>query len=353
MTKHDESPKGDAPSDTSSWADLTNRGNGKQETGDLPAAITDFSAAIALAPDELAPRYNRANAHGLAGDIEASIVDYTEALRIDPGFVPALIRRGLARQQSDDLEGAAADLNRAVSLDPESPDAHGTRGSLRALLGDYAGARQDCERALSLAPEDWKQRTDVTELLDHLTAAAAAEGEREDDGEATETDEGDEDDEPNGAAIATVEAVLKAAGWSHDRVPEETDEDEWASYATSIDQGPLGSALVRVSEPIRRFLLHIVYQPAAPEEHRAQVAELITRANDGLCDGNFEMSYRTGEVRYKVAIDWSGTLLDPMLIRNAILNAMDMAEAYGDALSAVLTGKLTALQAIEAAEADL
>jgi len=53
----------------------------------------------------------------------------------------------------------------------------------------------------------------------------------------------------------------------------------------------------------------------APEDKRAAVAEVITRANYGLNIGNFEMDYRDGEIRFKVSmpVDPDQELTDELL----------------------------------------
>lgn len=327
------------------WAELTNRGNVKQEGGDLEGAIADFTRAIALAPAELAPHYNRGNARALAGELEEAVADYSEALRLDPRFAPAYTRRGLARQRLGDLDGAEEDLERALEIAPEDPDAHGTRGSVRALRGDYAGARADCERALELAPPGWRYQADVTELLGELRSAAPEDGEA-----AHEHDGADEASPPDGRALLAVEQVLAATGWTPERRVGEDDTDGWVDYVSLVEEGVVSAVVARVSETLGRFLLYVVFRPKAPRARRAEVAEFVTRANDGLCDGNFEMSYADGEVRYKIAIDWAGAELAPRLVQNAVIDAMDIGEAYGEALAAVLRGKKTAKQAIRLAE---
>jgi hypothetical protein len=55
-----------------------------------------------------------------------------------------------------------------------------------------------------------------------------------------------------------------------------------------------------------------------PDDRRAAVAELLTRINDGLPIGNFEMSYETGAVRCKTSLDVPPGLLDHRWLQGVV-----------------------------------
>jgi hypothetical protein len=97
-------------------------------------------------------------------------------------------------------------------------------------------------------------------------------------------------------------------------------------------------------------VLYVFFSAKAKKARRAEVAEFVTRANWDLGDGNFEMDLDSGEVRLKVALDYTGTILSPLLLRNIILDAMDVTEIYSDALAQVMAGKASAKDALAAAE---
>ena len=61
-----------------------NRGNAYYKMGEFDRAIADFSAAIALNPNDAIAHYNRGNAYENKGDREQAIVDYRKALEINP-----------------------------------------------------------------------------------------------------------------------------------------------------------------------------------------------------------------------------------------------------------------------------
>jgi hypothetical protein len=145
-----------------------------------------------------------------------------------------------------------------------------------------------------------------------------------------------------------VEKVLGAIGWT----PERSDDDDgWTSFVTYVEDDVCTVATVaRVLEDSSRFVLYAILAPKASDDVRAEVADFLGRANFGMPDGNFEMDPTTGEVRFKVGVDFCGLNLPPLLVRNAILDAGAAIESYGPALAKVLAGQATAAEAIAEAE---
>lgn len=77
----------------------------------------------------------------------------------------------------------------------------------------------------------------------------------------------------------------------------------------------------------------------AKEDYRADIAEYITRANFGMINGNFEMDYRDGQVRFKLYTNYKG--LDDFsedIIEESFAIPILMFERYGDGLAALLLG---------------
>ena len=148
--------------------------------------------------------------------------------------------------------------------------------------------------------------------------------------------------------IDVVAQVLHAIGWSPER---SEDGDGWTSFVTHVDDGVVTVATVaRVLEDSSRFVLYAILSPHAGEEVRAEVADFLMRANYGMPDGNFEMDPTTGEVRFKIGVDYCGLSLPGLLVRNAILDAGAAIENYGPAIARVLHGEATAAEAIADAE---
>ena len=80
----------------------------------------------------------------------------------------------------------------------------------------------------------------------------------------------------------------------------------------------------------------------APLEQRAAISEFITRANYGLTNGNFEMDFSDGELRYKTTISQHDLLRNDAAafrsMRVLMMLGPSMWQRYGDNLVALLFG---------------
>ena len=79
-----------------------------------------------------------------------------------------------------------------------------------------------------------------------------------------------------------------------------------------------------------------------PLEQRAAISEFITRANYGLTNGNFEMDFSDGELRYKTTISQHDLLRNDAAafrsMRVLMMLGPSMWQRYGDNLAALLFG---------------
>ena len=96
------------------------RANAFKELKDYPAAVEDYTCALALAPD--AYWFNR---RGLTyeemNDFKKAATDYTRALELNPKWAVAYNNRGFARFHLKDYSAAKADFDTAIKLDPSAP----------------------------------------------------------------------------------------------------------------------------------------------------------------------------------------------------------------------------------------
>ncbi len=329
------------------WKVLNDRGSDRTIAGKLDKAIEDFDAAIALAPKEALPKYNRGTARLLGGDIVGSIEDFTAAIELDAEFVPAYERRGVAKQNLDDFDGALADFDAALRIMPDNPDTLAERATVRAQRDDYEGAVQDLERALVVAPQDWEMRDEAEGMLRAMRKAKESHAGHEHAATLAPHAHPDENvaKEP---ATSIVERALEEAGWPFSRVDDGQGEID---YLTQMDAGEmLEAVVVRLSERLERLVLYVLFRPKAKKEHRMELCEFVARANFGMGDGNFEMSFDDGSARFKVALDFTGISLPTLLVRNMIVDAMSTIEVYEAALVRVIAGKAKAKAALRVAE---
>ncbi len=106
--------------------------------------------------------------------------------------------------------------------------------------------------------------------------------------------------------------------------------------------------LIRVRQD--DYILYAVSPLSADENDpamMARMAELLCRINYGLRNGNFEMDYRDGEIRYKSYVDCEEILPSSKIIRNSIYIPATSFEGYGDAIVSVMFTDVSAEDAYE------
>lgn len=83
-----------------------------------------------------------------------------------------------------------------------------------------------------------------------------------------------------------------------------------------------------------------------------RMAEFICRCNYGLVNGNFELDFRDGEIRFKSFVDCDGVLPSENVIQNAIHCTAIMAERYSDGMLDIIFTSCSAKSAVERCERD-
>jgi hypothetical protein len=99
-------------------------------------------------------------------------------------------------------------------------------------------------------------------------------------------------------------------------------------------------------ENCRVVLCWVVLPIRVPPERRAEVGELLHRANSCLPESNFELDYWDGEVRIKAVILLGTSALGADLLNETINVALGTAEQYHDAILKVGFGALSAENAL-------
>lgn len=120
-------------------------------------------------------------------------------------------------------------------------------------------------------------------------------------------------------ALASLARALEVEGWAPRRLP---DQDAFAVSCA----GFACYALLRAEA--EQLICYAVAPLRVPAERRPAAAEFLTRANYGLYHGSFELDYADGEVRARCSLDFEGDRLSPALIRNTLLPAARLLDAY-------------------------
>ena len=82
----------------------------------------------------------------------------------------------------------------------------------------------------------------------------------------------------------------------------------------------------------------------------AKTAEFLSRANYGLRNGNFELDFDDGEVRYKTFVNCDGVLPSHAIIEDSIIIPSMMFERYSSGILDMMFGSSTPKDAIEKCE---
>jgi tetratricopeptide (TPR) repeat protein len=81
------------------YLDAIKEGNAAYSAGGFDKAITNFSEAIRLHPDDASAFNSRGNSYARKGNLYRAIADYNEAIRLKPNYALAFCNRGIARQK--------------------------------------------------------------------------------------------------------------------------------------------------------------------------------------------------------------------------------------------------------------
>ena len=136
-------------------------------------------------------------------------------------------------------------------------------------------------------------------------------------------------------------------------------QDDWAHQRQAEPEGLLvpfqgdhGSwnLLIRADDGLQQLLIHSLCPLRCPEARRPALMEFITRANQGMVIGNFELDLDDGELRFKTAIDVEDSGLDTALVRNLLYPNCLMMDRYLPGVTAVIAGERSPAHAIAAIE---
>ena len=156
-------------------------------------------------------------------------------------------------------------------------------------------------------------------------------------------------EEQNENGLRAVE-VVRAFLDTMEMNPEEKKIDEGLAFMIDLEDAPTNQAVVQVHVEAERMVLHFIFDGYVEPEKRVSVAEFITRANWGLIEGNFELNFTNGALRYKVGLDFTGNELTELWMRNCMIDGMNTIELFGESLQKVISGELKPDEAYQEAK---
>ena len=119
-------------------AETQNRqGNDQLAAGDMVAALTSYSQALALVPDYVDACNNRAVVLWHLGRFDEALAGFDSALSRRPGYVEAHFNRGNVLRDMLRLDEAMTSFDRATAIDPGFAPAYRNKGFCALLQGDF------------------------------------------------------------------------------------------------------------------------------------------------------------------------------------------------------------------------
>lgn len=80
-------------------------------------------------------------------------------------------------------------------------------------------------------------------------------------------------------------------------------------------------------------------------DEMAEIAEFLHRANYSLMNGNFELNYNNGQIRFKFCVYCDNFIPDTSVIYNAIAVSLKPFEVYSNGIIGIMYGGMSARDA--------
>ncbi len=153
------------------------------------------------------------------------------------------------------------------------------------------------------------------------------------------------DEIDNYKLLSIVRDVIEEEGWYYTKDPNntslqmkiETNQGIWRCYAWTREED-------------KQFIFYSEVQDTFPSEKKCEVMEYISRVNQGLIIGNFEVDLRKKKIRYKTSIDVTGGFLTKSMAKNLIETNLMMMDKYIPWLYPVIAGEMSPEKAALRAE---
>jgi Flp pilus assembly protein TadD len=128
------------------------RGNAAFDKKDYDKAISEYTEAIRLKPDDADFYNNRGLAFRKKSQYDKAISDYTEAIRLKPDDAEAYVNRGYTYDDEKEYDKAISDYTEAIRLKADGAETYNNRGFTSYHKKDYDKAISDYTEAIRLDP---------------------------------------------------------------------------------------------------------------------------------------------------------------------------------------------------------
>lgn len=127
-----------------------NRGNIYIQQGNFAQAISEYTKAIKINPNDAQAYSNRGVAYDHQGNFAQAISDYTMAIKINPNDSEAYSNRGIAYALQGNLAQAISDYTKHIEINPYDAKGYSNRGVAYYAIKEYDKAWLDVHKAEGL-----------------------------------------------------------------------------------------------------------------------------------------------------------------------------------------------------------
>ena len=152
------------PANRNNFALLSNLGTIQRRMGLRDEALTSYTAALGLQPDNKLILTNRAELFVERGETELALADYEALLRADPADIDARFRRGMLYVELKEFMSADADFERILQIDPDSKPGRLGFALLDKARGNYADSEAVLNYLIGRDPNDLQLYEERAEL---------------------------------------------------------------------------------------------------------------------------------------------------------------------------------------------
>ena len=125
-----------------------------EKKGQFDEAVTQFQAAVRLAPGYAGFHNNLGIALYKKGDLDAAISQYEEAIRLKPNYPDALYNLATTLYKEGQLDEAIKQFHEVIRLQPDYADAHNNLGTALCQDGQLDAAVGEYQNAIHLSPNN-------------------------------------------------------------------------------------------------------------------------------------------------------------------------------------------------------
>lgn len=134
-------------------------------------------------------------------------------------------------------------------------------------------------------------------------------------------------------AVEAIKRFFDTDGWKYEY------DEEHSIFHTGMNMGTIGKLDIAILIRDNYYLVYAMFSASAEEEQYVRVSEYLHRVNHGLNNGNFEMDFEDGEIRYKTYVNFDGLQLSEEVVRDSILIPIFMFDTYGKNLVRLMLGE--------------